>query len=151
MDGYEFVFLRRDGAPLPPGRAGHVGWGFLLADGDFYAGSTENFGGAPVIPPGGQNGWWAKRFASADEMLSEFRSRRYHALKQCRVNDADWAAAEAKAKETGSSGYSAWANNCLDHTYRILEAYGDDGLPWPLTHPAPNDWFAVFNAAYEDL
>ena len=76
--GHALVFLRRDGAPLPPGCAGHVGWGFRLADGSHIFGSTENDRRLPHIRRGGDNTAWLLR-GSVDEGLAAMRGWHYDA------------------------------------------------------------------------
>lgn len=151
MRGYAYVFLRKDGAPLPPGCAGHVGWAFALADGGFYCGSTENAQGRPFVPPGGDNGWWVSAAADERALCDHFLRRDYDGYKVATVRDCDPAKARATADALRDRGYAALRNNCLDHVHRVLRAYGDPGLPWPSTHPSPNDWFAAFNGEYRNL
>lgn len=145
MQGYAYVFLKRDGAPLPPGAAGHVGWGFTEDDVIAYCGSTENYTGGPFVSPGGNNGYWGMKVRSQEQMLKLFRDKNYHAYKFEKVEKRAPDYAKAMALETKNAGYRAIGSNCLDHVYSILKAYGVQDLPWPSTHPSPNDWYAVFN------
>jgi hypothetical protein len=155
MEGIAYVFLRKDGAPLPPGCAGHVGWGFTFAkspgDMDAFCGSTENFSGSPLILPGQDIGYWTMPVDREVHMYFQFKQRNYHAVKRAKVQVASPHQAMHEAKVVATGGYTAIGNNCLDHTCRILKAYGVKDLPWPLTHPSPSDWFAQFNGAYLDL
>ncbi len=148
--GRALVFLRRDGAPLPPGCAGHVGWGFQDGAGIYHFGSTENDGGKPHVPALGDNGAWHDA-GSLKDTLAAMRSRRYDAYKFANFRSADPAAALAKIDEVESSGYLAIGNNCLDHAYRVLKAYGQPDLPWRVNHPSPNDWFALYNGELHNL
>lgn len=152
MKGQAYIFLRKDGAPVPGGFAGHVGWGFSLGpDGPFYAGSTENPSGMPVVLPGGDNGWWGAEFATEAAMIAAFATRQYDGYKWASVREPKPGVARAMADHQKAEGYTALKNNCLDHAYEVLQAYGVDDLPWLQTHPAPNDWFAAFNGEYRNL
>jgi hypothetical protein len=155
MKGLAYVFLRKDGAPLPPGFAGHVGWGFNFerqpGNWDAFCGSTENPTGAAFIKPGDGNGYWDARTDKEEEMFRLFRRRNYHAFKVAKVEKIWPDNAALEAKSTKAAGYTAIGNNCLDHVFRILKVYGVMDLPWPSTHPSPNDWFGSFNGTYRDL
>ncbi|HLO03493.1 MAG TPA: hypothetical protein VK191_10310 [Symbiobacteriaceae bacterium] len=152
MKGRAYIFLRKDGAAIPGGFAGHVGWGFSLgADGPFYAGSTENPSGMPVVLPGGDNGWWGAEFPSEAAMIEAFGARQYDGFKWATVREPNLGAARAVAEHQQVEGYTGLRNNCLDHAYKILRAYGVDDLPWLQNHPAPSDWFAAFNGEYKNL
>lgn len=153
MRGLAYVFLRKGGAPVPmAGSMGHVGWGFLLEeDGRCFCGSTENEGGGMFVPGGGKNDAWCVEVESADAMIELFRGRRYDGYKVSSVREPKSAAARAIGESQSKAGYAGLQNNCLDHTYKVLAAYGDEGMPWLDTHPAPNDWFAVYNGEYHNL
>lgn len=151
MKGTAYVFLRKDGAPLPPGCAGHVGWGFRLDNGAYMCGATENRTGAPLVPPGGDNDAWAKKTRAEAEMLGLMRRGGYDGYKLMTVSNADPNAAEGVVMKIPGWGYRAIGSNCLDHAYAVLEAYGEQGMPWMQTHPSPNDWFGVLNGEYRNL
>lgn len=129
--------------------AGHVGWGFSLNDGGtYYFGSTQNYwNGNPIntvfVPPGGNTDWWAKT-GSEREMLAAMRARSYNAYRVVDVPSPDPIAARHIADESKNWGFTGIGNNCLDHAYRVLEAFKTPGMPWPLTHPFPNQWFGDF-------
>lgn len=55
------------------------------------------------------------------------------------------------AVQTQGRGYNASGNNCLDHVWDSLDAYGVEGLPWKQTHPSPNDWVAAFNGEFYNI
>ena len=155
VKGFVYVFLRKDGAPLPTGCAGHVGWGFAIENGpndlDAVCGATENFKGAFHVDPGGDIGFWWKRFNHEAEMLQEMARRNYDGVKMATVRGGNYEAAIAMARDTSMRGYDGLGNNCLDHAFAVLEAYGVKDLPWKQTHPSPNDWFAQFNGEYKNL
>lgn len=152
MYGRAYVFLRKDGAPLPGGHAGHIGWGVRLAPGGpYFCGSTENQSGHPWVPPGGDNGWWGQEAATEEAMVQLFKERSYDAYKWATVRTCDAAAARQEAERQQGAGYAGLRNNCLDHSYQVLEAYGLKDLPWLQTHPAPSDWFAQFNGEYRNI
>jgi hypothetical protein len=151
MNGFGYVFLRRNGAPLPLGYGGHVGWGFVEdANGTCYFGATEDTTGQPIIPPGSDNGWWALEGNEA-AMLAAMKARAYDGYKKAVVNDCHGGAGRAAADATRLAGYYFIRGNCLDHAYQVLYAYGTVGMPWRETHPAPNDWFAQFNGEFHNL
>lgn len=156
MNGMAFAFLRTDGAPIPLGDAGHIGWGFQVPATDthpasYYAGATENVRGLPFVAPGGDTSWWGEAFDTPEAMFDAFRTRRYDSYKVAGVRICDAVAAQATAEATGQAGYIALSNNCLDHVWRVLKAYGVDGLPFAQFHPAPNAWFAAFNGEFHNL
>ena len=115
------------------------------------AAPLKNTGGAPIVLPGQDIGYWDRRVDHEAQMFELFKQRGYHAYKKAKVASTNAGAALAKAHEHAQSGYAAIGNNCLDHTFRVLEAYGVKDLPWPLSHGSPNEWFALFNGAYVDL
>jgi hypothetical protein len=156
--GLAYVFLRKDGAPLPPGCAGHVGWAFQLADDTFCAGATENLKGAPFVPPGHDNDAWVQVLATEAALVQHMTSLTlqghqlgYDAYKVTTVRDCNPDAAEQAGNAIVHWGYTALGNNCLDHVWKVLAAYGVKDLPWAQTHPSPNDWFGVFNGEYHNL
>ncbi len=151
MNGFAYVFLRANGAPLPLGCAGHVGWGFLESSGRLYAGSIENESGRPIVMPGGDNGWWAAEFSSLDAMLDAVRQRQYTFYKVAPIPNCNPPAARTLADAAKNWGYCALGNNCLDNVVRVLHAYAEAGVPWDETHPSPNDWFAAFNGEVHNL
>jgi hypothetical protein len=151
MTGYAYVFLRPDGAALPAGDAGHVGWGFQLESGGYYAGSTENEAGHPVVPPGGDNGWWAEHFATAEEMAAAMKLRNYLCYKVAEVANCNPETATVVANGCKGCGYDGVGNNCLDHVARVLHAYDEPGLPWDFFHPTPNNWFSDYNGEFHNL
>lgn len=142
--GLAFVFVRRNAAVL---HAGHVGWGFQLANGQFFCGATENPRGYPLILMGGDNGWWGSQNPSEDDMLNEMRKRAFNQYKFQDMTNANPDVAYKAALLTKTWGYAAVGNNCLDHTYAVLYAYGVKNLPLKQLHPAPNDWFDDWNTA----
>lgn len=152
MNGLAYVFLRKDGAALPVGWAGHVGWGFLLEDNQtFYCGSTENDGGNPLVPIGSDNGWWGSETADEQTMVSLMRLRNYDAYKMATVRNADPASARKTADGTKTYGYTLIANNCLNHLWYVLSNYGVRDLPLIQLYPYPNQWFAMFNGEYHNI
>lgn len=150
MIGLAGVFLRRNGAPLPPGCAGHVGWAFQLANGLHFYGSTENPQGLPFINPGDDNGWWGMT-GDNQKIITDFEARHYDGYKICTVQIANPDAAMATALDKKQCGYGFLTDNCLDHAWDILSAYGVVGMPLKQLHPSPNDWFALFNGQYFNL
>jgi hypothetical protein len=152
MKGLAFVFLRKGGALLPTGPAGHVGWGFVLDEqGHCFCGSTENAKGGMFVPGGGDNDAWSMGVESAEAMIEVFRGRGYDGYKVSSVREAKPADAREVGGKAQEWGYTGIWNNCLDHAHKVLAKYGEVGMPWLRTHPAPNDWFAVYNGEYHNL
>jgi hypothetical protein len=152
MKGTAYVFLRKDGAPLPTGPAGHVGWGFSLDDqGHCFCGSTENTTGLPYVAPAGDNAAWFSAADSPEAMIALFRERGYDCYKVSTVRDSHPNEARAVGEMSPNWGYAGLFNNCLDHVHKVLAVYGDLGMPWMQSHPAPNDWFALYNGQYYNL
>jgi len=146
-----FVFVRKSGAPLAGVlNGGHVGWGFQVGEDRFYYGSTENRSGSPFVAPGEDNDWWAADGTEA-EMLARFIELDYDGYKVATVREPHPEAARRLAEESQQWGYTGLTNNCLDHLWRILEAYGEPWLPFAQTHPIPNDWFAQYLGEYRNL
>lgn len=149
--GEAYIFLRNDGAPLPGGPAGHVGWGVKLADDKYFCGSTENSTGNPYVPPQGDNQGWAENVSPREAMLAMFSERDYDSYKVATVRDPKpMPAVEIGLKAIGM-GYAGLFNNCLDHSHAVLQAYGVQGLPWPSTNPLPHHWFNAWNAEHHNL
>lgn len=155
MKGLVYVFLKKDGAPLPFGYMGHVGWGFAVQnspkDIDAIAGSTENYKGEGHVDKGGDIGFWWTRFRTDKEMFAEMARRNYDGYKVATVRDCNPDAAISIARDTSQRGYDLIGNNCLNHVWDILKAYGVDDLPLAQFHPSPNDWFSNFNGEYHNL
>ncbi|MEQ1933933.1 MAG: hypothetical protein ABL962_08655 [Fimbriimonadaceae bacterium] len=146
-----FVFLRKDGAPLPVGFMGHVGWAFQLEDGTYYGGATENSTGNLVVKPGDDNGWWGKAAGSLDVLVNLFRTLDYDCYKAVTVRSPNPSAAKTVADSTEHRGYIGLTNNCLDHVFDVLTAYGEPGLPFRFQYPSPRSWFAMFNGELHNL
>ncbi|MFF5210057.1 hypothetical protein [Streptosporangium sp. NPDC000396] len=136
--GEACVFLAPKGASvdLPGGKLslGHVGWGYRAGDGVYVYGSTENPTAKFAIKAGADNGAWSGS-GTRDDMLREFRSgghstNAYTTYKCGKVSSWDAGAAREAAQATMKLGYTLFTNNCMDHTYRVLSAYGA-ALPKP--------------------
>lgn len=136
--GFAYIFVRRNAAVL---HAGHVGWGFQFANGHYFCGATENPRGLPMVLLGGDNGWWGREVQLEDDMLHEMRIRGFNQYKCQDIIKANPDNGYKTALLTKTWGYAALGNNCLDHTYAVLYAYGVKNLPLKQLHPAPNDWF----------
>lgn len=151
VKGTAFVFLRKDGAPLWLGNGGHVGWAFELETAEFYCGSTENLSGGFSVKKGEDNGWWGAVCRTEAEVVEAMKIRNYDGFKFSTVREANPSAAKEVADDSRDRGYTGLGNNCLDHVWDILNAYGVADLPWTKTHPSPNDWFSVFNGEYRNI
>lgn len=145
-----YVFLRRNGAPLPLGCEGHVGWAFQSDTDKLVYGSTENTSGAFHVPAGGDNGAW---MLTGDQpaMIRAMENRDYDAYKVLTTAQFNPEAALQKADWTLTAGYDGLGNNCLDHVVWILGAYGVQGMPSVHSHPSPKDWFGVLAGELHNL
>jgi hypothetical protein len=151
MKGRAYVFLRRNGAPLPTGPAGHVGWAIEMEDGQFFAGSTENNSASFIVQPGSDNAAWVQTAADEEAMIDLFRQRGYDGYKVATTRDCKPESAAAIGRKAAGWGYTGLFNNCLDHAYAVIDAYGLPGMPWKQTNPVPSNWFAMFVGEYQNL
>lgn len=145
-----FVFLRRNGAPLPIGCEGHVGWGYQSGPETFVFGGTENTSGNILVPAGEDNGAWIMS-GDRQAMLQEMTTKGYDACKELSTAVFDPDAAWQKANWTLGAGYAGWRNNCLDHVIAVLSAYGILGMPSAQSHPSPKDWFGILAGEFHNL
>ena len=138
-----FVFLRRDSVPVPGGFAGHVGWGFMAEDGSYYGGGTENNSGLPVVVAPDDNGAWIERFESLHDLMMAMLGLNYgEAMATRHRQSCDSEAAIAQGSANIDLGYDVVANNCLNHTILVLQAYGVGiGLPSNSENPYPGVWY----------
>lgn len=134
-NGKACVFIRPNGA----NGAGHVGWLFQNLSAYTY-GSTENPSGKPTVPAGGDIGWWWKS-ASFDQAKKDMKAKGYTGYKCVTVGKGNITSATNAALATKSGGYSVIGNNCMDHSYRILKAFGAS-MPSPTLELAPNLWYS---------
>ena len=137
--GTAYAFIEPAGAFL----AGHVGWGFKQRDGRFYYGSTQNWTRSmPYVEAGDDNGWWAEQGNFAAMRLA-FRIRNYYWFKAIPVAGFLPEVARLKADATRGMGYGLLGNNCMDHAFKVLEAYGTKNIPWPVAAVICNVWFSL--------
>lgn len=159
MSGEFFLFVNTKQAA----RLGHVGWGFLLADGKTYMfGSTDHLYrhhemDLPAwinymsVPPGEHTDWWCGYGTREDMLKAMARSSEhiwYHKCKGVEIQNADPSAAEKVAREQQFAGWTVLTNNCVQQTYEIVKAYGADcKIPSPWENPfnlIPRVWFDSF-------
>ncbi len=144
--GVAYVFVNPNLAAMQ----GHIAWAYMLDDGTYAHGETMAPGGRLTIPAGRDTNSPRRDKAHTErEMLDYLRDTGYHytEYKRTFVMRRNARAAEAKAEEIRDWGYGLYGNNCLDHTYAVLEAYGVDKsrvMPWKEFRPAPNSWFRAF-------
>ncbi len=142
--GFAYVFIK----PENVAGLGHIGWGFQLSNGDFYAGATENYVKGVIrtytIWPGYDNDMWGEYFYNESEMLAKMNALGYSRYKKTAVKNPNISFAKTRADETMMKGFQGISNNCLDHTYHVLEGYGVKDMPWKQTNPTPNGWFSAF-------
>jgi len=162
-NGNVYIFTRTDAVQTKLGPAGHIGWGFQLSDGSFFAGSTENpmiktadaknwteayqnwvrtSANSYWVSAGKDNGFWSQRFANEQDMLSYMKNyRAYDKYKAIGWPNPDLVRGKLRAEECMIKGFQGVSNNCLDHTYYVLEGLGLKDMPWKQWHPTPNGWF----------
>ncbi|MFD1321151.1 hypothetical protein [Micromonospora sonneratiae] len=121
---------------------GHVAFAFQVSTtGLWLLGSGDN---DSVTYPNGTfndkpgNGVWIMRSYTVDEVVRIFFEDRGYESMKCRdVTNAKPRAATEKV--LNNRVWTKTGNNCLDHTYRALEAYGVD---WTFALPVtPKFWF----------
>jgi len=124
--------------------AGHVAWGFKLADGDWEFGGNE--GGLS----GASSKTWYKT-GSQQVMLATFlkggpyQEAGYYVSVECvTVSEPKVAAAEQQVLDEQGERYILFTQDCETQAYNVLSKYGVIGLPSDATDVAPNTW-------YEDL
>jgi len=149
-----YIFRRKLGCPLPnfEGTTGHVGWAFELTQGaGICCGATENPKAHPWAPVGGDNGAWQKVVADIAELETVMRKLHYDDYKIVPVTVCDIEQALTVVANNARVGYSAFGNNCLDHTYQVLLHYCALTLPIPTFYPLPNAWFSAANGEHHPL
>ncbi len=152
--GVAYVFV----APKMAILQGHVAWAYMLDNGTYALGATDAPGGRVAIEKGKDtNTPWRDYAATEAELFKKMRghyspSDTYKEYKRTYVASRNVGAAEGKTIELRNVGYGLYQNNCLDHVYAVLEAYGaqkDDVMQWKQTHAAPTSWFRAFG--YMDI
>ncbi len=148
--GRAFIFIKPENVNLGLGRAGHIGWGFMLSNGLFYCGATENYAKGTIndiyVSPGKDNDFWAELCQDENDMFRKMKALGYTQYKWVGVNNPKIAAAKISTEEIQMSGFAGLHNNCLDHTYKVLAAYGLNWyeLPARQVFLFPNKWFNEF-------
>jgi hypothetical protein len=161
------AFIEPDGGTVLGNNFGHIGWGFLVAGSSSWVyGATENPNGTYQIDAPGFNGAW-KAQGTWTDMINDFTHQYdYPSHSKDSASNAPYPAhpyTEYKCELTSGSsvgaaitaatnnigaGYTGLGNNCLDATYRVLNAYGAPNLPWPSTHPRPyQDWYSSLDSS----
>ena len=148
MKGEAYLFRRRSGAM----GMGHVGWGYLTDPSKslYCFGATENLSGKMFVAPGQNNDAWVQT-GSIQTMLNTMRqgvggALGYDDYKRNWVEPIHAKRAWGIASTRAPAGYGLMAlpgqgNNCADHAYQIIEAYGVTGMPMLQFLPGPNAWF----------
>ena len=156
--GVAYVFS----APRLAVMQGHVGWAYLGDDLAYHLGATDapitkfnlfqgNLG--LIIPASpGANSPWRRNASTEQELFDAFRQHggvtdSYSEYKTTFVALRNSNLADQRANEAQNWGYGLSGNNCADHVYRVLQAYGVDtsGVMRTLaTRAAPNSWFRSF-------
>ena len=168
--GVAYIFIK----PQQALYQGHIGWGFMMDDGRYCYGSTENpLKSGPVaqaiweavnINPGQDNGFWMGYADTEADMLSAMKTASNYKTATAQYPYGNRCSAYWHYKSTivatrnasyglnqalwcKKSGFKGITWNCLDQTYFVLEGYGVDKnavMPWKQTHPSPNYWFNDF-------
>jgi hypothetical protein len=144
MQGIGIVFIR----PFDVGGAGHLGWGFLAKDTDkddvYYYGATETDPERPraQVPKGGFIGFWREKGTKADMLaaMGKGKTKPYEFYKQIPCSPCTPHTAHRLSEDIRGGGYDVVFNNCQNHTYEILKAYGCT-LPWPSSRITPRVWY----------
>lgn len=141
---------------------GHVGWAYLGDDLTYHLGATDApitkfslFSGnlGLIIPASpGANSPWRMNASTEQDLYNDFRQHggvtdSYSEFKTTFVMRRNSNGADGKANEAQNWGYGLVGNNCADHTYRVLEAYGVDTgqvMRSLMQRGAPNSWFRAF-------
>lgn len=138
-----FIFINYEQAL----RFGHVAWGFALSDGNRYCwGSSDHLLRRPMtdivalaqyshVPPGGDIDFWCEQ-GSFEQMLESMSQGHhiqhqeiryhinYHAYKKLHHDGGNPERALQELELIKAGGWSLLTNNCIDQTYRLLDAYG---------------------------
>ncbi|MCW3092250.1 MAG: hypothetical protein JWN83_1694 [Chitinophagaceae bacterium] len=143
--GYVYIFIK----PENVAGLGHIGWGFQISDGNYFCGATENYAKGDIrtyiVLAGYNNDFWSER-DTKDMMFAKMKSLGYSRYKSLSVNNPTLLKAKLKAEYIKMNGFQGISNNCLDHTFQILEAYGIPwyNLPSRQIYLTPNKWFTEF-------
>ncbi len=135
---------------------GHVGWGYQVGGTTTYVfGATEGSNAWNGYADKGQfNGFWSGQ-GNRNAMLAAFRGtyggrhQNYYTGYRCeRVANSAVGAANAKVTWAKNNGYNVFGNNCMDHAYAILSAYGANGMEAPWWAVEPNTWFDQLSSSW---
>ena len=150
----KYIFSRSKGA----GRLGHVGVAFELRATiggvnyiSFYEGGIEGTNGWFGIPNaftplGGNNGGWSNQVSTRDQMINEFKARRYNRYKFGVAFVSTTAATSNYAKGLlaffPSRGYNVAGNNCMNASYDVIASFSENnGNPSVPNQYLPNSWY----------
>ncbi len=148
--GRAFIFIKPENVNFKFGSAGHIGWGFMLSDGRFYCGATENYAKGDIrtylVLAGYDNDFWSELCQDENDMFRKMKSLGYTQYKWVGVNNPKIRAAKIATEEVQNKGFQGISNNCLDHVYTVLAAYGLGfwELPSRQVFIFPNKWFGEF-------
>lgn len=148
--GRAYIFIKPQNVNFGLGTAGHIGWGFQLSNGSFYCGATENYAKGDLrtylVLEGYDNDFWGEYAYHEWDMFSKMKSLGYSQYKVVGVNNPNILAAKKASEATMMKGFQGISNNCLDHTYTVLAAYGLNifQLPSRQVFIFPNKWFNEF-------
>ncbi len=163
MFGQAYIFINYEQAL----KFGHVAWGFALDEETYCYGSSDHLLKRPMsdlpamlkyshVEPGGDIDFWSEK-GNISEMLHTMKRGhhiRYHAYKSIGLAEFFPDAARAEMEKVAAGGWSVLTNNCIHHTYRILHAYGVNGVNQKLLLPQlskprtlmPKHWFSHADA-----
>jgi hypothetical protein len=122
--------------------AGHVAWGFKLADGTWEFGANEGEGRKDGV----SKTWYAT--GSQQVMLATFlkggpyQKPGYYVSVECvTVPAPKAAAAKQQVRHEQGEQYHLITQDCESQAYNVLSKYGVSGLPGDIRNPTPNTWY----------
>lgn len=142
------VFLVPSAVPLANIPLGHVGWAFRVGQSDHWVfGATEDKSGSPSVDAGGNIDAWVSDGNEAYVEATFYNKGPYHDERytefRCKdTPDSAVGSAIQVARNISKGGYYWLTNNCLDHTFHVLNTYyGSSISPFAKVSESPNLWF----------
>jgi hypothetical protein len=128
------------------GMAGHVGWGFELANGNWEYGANKG----PINVPRNMFSNTVWHPGSKTKMLGWFKAEGGYTYYRCAtVRNSNASAAEREVRIDQHLLYTILPpfEDCETQVYNVLNAYGVKFLPTYLLVPEPNSWFNLLYLA----
>lgn len=138
---------------------GHCAWGFEVAPGEYFYGSTDHLLRRPMwdlialaryssVPAGGDIDYWCGQGSRSDMLAEMSRGGNriwYHRYKELQVPAESARPEQARifAESLQHKGWRLWDNNCVHQTHRVLSTFGAGahlseikmGRPWQVPPP----------------